>query len=145
MANTTEILEPIVGNSPKKLPVPQFNRDEVLEVVQDGIDKGKLELPPGGTKLYRHTISFQFETHSFVCEISTPITDFSNYANRKFIFENPVVDSNHKFNYGIGYMDGGGNKATIFGINTIISGGQAVLAEATAGVYDTITDTVTEL
>lgn len=60
MVDTTETLEPIVGNSPKELPVPQFNADEVCKVVQEGIDHAKIQLPAAesGTKLYKHEISY---------------------------------------------------------------------------------------
>lgn len=60
MVDTTETLEPIVNNSPKELPVPQFNADEVCKVVQDGIDHAKILLPAAesGTKLYKHVLKF---------------------------------------------------------------------------------------
>ena len=90
MAQTTETLEPIVGNSPKELPVPQFNRDEILEVVQDGIDKGKVELPSGGTKLYKHDIEIKL-TGSTRSSIVTIITNFSQNIEKNEYLDSRIA------------------------------------------------------
>ena len=51
-------LEPIVNQEPKDQLVPTFNKKEVVEIVNKGIQEGEIEIPAGGTKLYKHSFVF---------------------------------------------------------------------------------------
>ena len=46
--------EAIVVTEPKEKFVPEFNEKEVLGIVNKGISAGQVNIPAGGTKLYKH-------------------------------------------------------------------------------------------
>ena len=37
--------------------VPPFNKDEVKQIVNEGIQTGDVKVPAGGTKLYQHFVT----------------------------------------------------------------------------------------
>lgn len=67
-------LEPIVNQEPKDQLVPTFNKKEVAEVVNKGIQSGEIEIPSGGTKLYKHTITHAGPTIVIINLEDTSIT-----------------------------------------------------------------------
>lgn len=56
------IEEPKVVNEPKELEVPEFNKKEIVGIVNQGISNGQIGIPATGTKLYQHKVTIQEST-----------------------------------------------------------------------------------
>lgn len=57
-------LEPIVVTEAKKTVTPTLFKEDILTIIQQAIVNGEIQLPVGGTKLYRHEIGFDSTSSS---------------------------------------------------------------------------------
>lgn len=142
------------------LPVPDFNKQEVegiaVDAVKGAISKGDIPLPPGGTKLYKHMISFNTTSSAYP---NTTITFLSNdvtYTKQSFsekdkfelIFSATSGISQHTgSSYSIYVSDAKNNNRAINKLQIDITNGTSTLTEIYDGTSEFLyfTDTVTEL
>ena len=144
-----ETIEEKIGGTEPQPPFVDDALDWHLKKIENLIEESSSH--SSGTKLYRHAVTDGTRTYVFVCEIAEEITDFSAYSDRKFVLENPYLDTNnHGYVMYIGYKNSGGNKATTFGVKVYFNPSATVVQQNTieeyySGIYTALTDTVTEL
>lgn len=138
----------IVVSEPKQLAVPEFNKKEIVGVVNEGISSGQVQIPAGGTKLYKHAIRLQAGASTFRLEAIHNKSDSINSIVKLvgFITESPIVVSTE---YGIFYaqrFEGYSGHYFSYYIQTIYNNdGTLELKESSDMVSSDITDTITEL
>ena len=94
MAETREVLEPIVNTSPKELPVPEFNKKEIEKLIDNKIDAIP-EVQPG-TKLYKHDVTLSGDGPGKVVFINNQPNPYASMSELTSDLENhPILLSSY--------------------------------------------------
>lgn len=125
--------------------------DAIVPKVKEGIEKGEIPIPAGGTKLYKHTIVLPGITTSkltFLSTSSTPITTMAglNVLTNNIIFLN-IMYGTSLVNGNVSFLGATASKTYL-----VCVGHTGGISSATPSIIklefnrgDTVTDTVDEL